>query len=81
MAEIRDSFDVLMEEIIKEKKQEKEIIIILKKVKQPYKNILFKTYIQAKSLVEVANEMNYAYKYTINMHKESLNEFDKICKL
>lgn len=52
----------------------------LDKVEQPYKLILEKTYMQGKSLVTVANEMNYNYEYIRKMNCIALNKFEKICK-
>lgn len=43
--------------------------------KVEYVNILFKLYVQYKSLETVASEMNFTYNYTCNMHGEALKEF------
>ena len=44
----------------------------------PYKNILFKVYIQGKSLVTVASEMNYSYRDLCRKHGTALNKFDEL---
>ena len=71
----------LVDDVLEEKKKQKEITDQLKLVEQPYRLILDKMYIQGKSLVVVASEMNYTYKYIINMHGIALNKFDEVCKL
>lgn len=40
--------------------------------------ILFKRYVECKSLGQVAKEMNFAYQYIRAMHGEALKEFEKI---
>lgn len=52
----------------------------LDKVEQPYKLILEKAYMQGKSLVTVANEMNYNYEYIRKMNGIALNKFENVCK-
>lgn len=67
-----------MKVIVKEEKRQKEIIEQLDKVEQPYKLILEKVYIQGKSLVTVASEMNYNYEYMKRMNGIALNKFDNL---
>jgi len=62
---------------LKEEKKQKEIIEQIDKVEQPYKLILEKVYIQGKSLVTVASEMNYDYKHICKMNGIALNKFDE----
>lgn len=66
-----------MKVIVKEEKKQKQIIEQLDKVEQPYKLILEKAYIQGKSLVTVASEMNYDYKHICKMNGIALNKFDE----
>lgn len=67
-----------MKVIVKEEKRQKEIIEQLDKVEQPYKLILEKVYIQGKSLVTIASEMNYNYEYMKRMNGIALNKFDNL---
>ncbi len=46
-------------------------------MKYPFKNILFKVYIQGKSLVTVASEMHYSYRDLCRKHGIALNKFDE----
>jgi len=55
-----------------------QILEQLDKVKQPYKNILDKFYIQGKSLVVIAAEMGYNYEHIKRMNGIALNIFDNI---
>jgi hypothetical protein len=57
--------------------KQKEIVEVVNKMEYPYKNILFKAYIQGKTLVTIASEMKYEYKYTCVMHGTALNKFDQ----
>lgn len=43
--------------------------------KVEYVSILFKRYVQYKSLETVASEMDFTYNYTCNLHGEALQEF------
>ncbi len=62
---------------MKEEKKQKQIIQQLDKMEHPYKLILEKVYIQGKSLVTVASEMDYDYKHICKMNGIALNKFDK----
>lgn len=64
--------------IVEEEKKQKEIVNEVNKIEYPYKNILFKVYIQGKSLVTTASEMNYSYEHMKHMNKIALNKFDKV---
>ena len=79
LANLIDNIDDLLEKILIEQEKQRLITEQLNKVEQPFRLILDKVYIQGKSLVKVADEMNYTYKYLINMHGEALKRFDKIC--
>ena len=78
IAELTDSVDELIEKINVENEKQKKIIEQIDKVEQPYRLILDKVYVQEKSLVTVASEMNYEYKYICKQHGIALNKFDEI---
>ena len=80
IAELIDLIDRLLEEILKQSKKQKKILEQLDKVEQPYKLILEKVYIQGKSLVTVASEMDYDYKYICRQHGIALNKFENTTK-
>ena len=75
-----DKFNELMDIVIKEKEKQKAIIESINKVEFPYRNILFKVYIQGKSLVTVASEMNYSYVQLCRKHGIALNKFDELAR-
>lgn len=74
-----DTTNELLEKVVKEDKRQKDILKQLDKVEQPYRLILDNVYIQGKSLVTTASEMNYNYEYMRKMNGIALNKFDKIC--
>lgn len=80
MAKLQDSFNELTNIVAREEEKQKEIVEQVNKMEYPYKNILFKVYIQGKSLVTTASEMKYDYKYMCKMHGEALNKFDNTTK-
>ena len=62
-------------------KLEQDLINIdnaLLKIEQPYRNILTDVYIEGKTLVTVANDMNYNYKYMCRQHGEALKKYDEL---
>ena len=69
-----------MQKIIEENEKQKLILDQLEKVEQPYRLILEKCYIQGKTLVTVASEMDYDYKYMCKMHGFALEKFDNTTK-
>lgn len=76
LSELMDKFDELMNTIIEEKKKQERIVEKVNKIEFPYRNILYKVYIQGKSLVTVASEMNYSYVHICREHGIALNKFD-----
>lgn len=76
LSELMDKFDELMNTIIEEKKKQERIVEQVNKIEFPYRNILYKVYIQGKSLVTVASEMNYSYVHICREHGIALNKFD-----
>lgn len=43
-----------------------------------YMQVLFKRYVQYKSLYQVSSEIDRGYSYTIELHKKALVEFGKV---
>lgn len=80
LAKLIDQFNDLMDHVIEEKEKQKKIVEIVNKIEFPYKNILFKYYIQGKKLVTVASEMHYNYEYTKKISQIALIKFDEECK-
>ena len=76
-----DKFNYLMNIIIEEKSKQEKIIEAINQIEFPYRNILFKVYIQGKSLVTVASEMDYSYVQMCRKHGIALNKFDEVCKM
>lgn len=72
-----DNINLLYDKMIQEQEKQKKILEQLKDVEQPYRVILEKGYIQGKSLVTIASEMNYDYKYMCKMKGIALNKFDE----
>lgn len=78
LTKLMDSFNNLLDEINKMQFKQIEIEEQLLKVEQPYRNILDKVYIQGKTLVTVASEMNYSYVHICREHGVALNKFDEL---
>ena len=78
IAEWQDNVKDLLLYINEEQEKQKLILAQLNKVDQPYKVILEKIYICGKSIVTVASEMNYEYKYMCKQHGIALNKFDEL---
>ena len=78
LAELEDCFRELMDKIVKEENKQKKIVEQIQKMEYPFKNILFKAYIQGKSLVTIASEMDYSYIHICREHGIALNKFDKM---
>nr|DAZ10037.1 MAG TPA: Protein of unknown function (DUF1492) [Caudoviricetes sp.] len=78
IANLQDNVNDLLLYINEEQEKQKLILAQLNKVEQPYKVILEKIYIFGKSIVTVASEMNYEYKYMCKQHGIALNKFDEL---
>lgn len=78
VAKLIDTMNELLEKVVKENKKQKEILEQLDKVEQPYKLILEKVYIQGKSIVTVASEMDYSYRDLCRKNGIALNKFEKV---
>lgn len=80
LTRLMDSFNNILDAINIMQDNQIKIEEQLLKVEQPYRNILDKVYIQGKTLVTVASEMNYDYKHMCYKHGISLNKFDELDK-
>ena len=78
LVSLMDKFNELMDIVIREKEKQRKIVEIINKIDFPYRNILFKNYIQGKSLVTVASEMHYSYRDLCRKHGIALNIFDEM---
>lgn len=76
IVKLQDNVKDLLLYINEEQEKQKLILEQLNKIEQPYKVILEKIYIFGKSIVTVASEMNYEYKYMCKQHGIALNKFD-----
>lgn len=72
-----DMFKDLMNTVLEEENKQKKIVERVEKIDFPYKNILYKVYIQGKSLVTTASEMNYSYERMKHMNGIALLKFDE----
>lgn len=75
---LMDFADELTKNIKEQEFKKKEILNQLDKLEQPYQNILFKIYIQGKSLVQVSDELSYNYKYLSRIHMIALKKFEEL---
>lgn len=78
LSNLMDFRDELMQKIKEQEERKNKILAYLEEMEQPYQNMLFKIYIQGKSLVEVADELAYNYKYLSRIHQIALKKFDEI---
>lgn len=78
LVSLMDLLNQLLDKI--KKMQEKQVNIEeqLLKLEQPYRSILDKVYIQGKTLIQVADELNYSYVHICREHITALNKFDEI---
>lgn len=72
-----DKYDFILNELAKEQEKQIEILMQLRKVENPFRRLLFKYYIQGKTFVKVADEMNYSYDRVKHVHKIALKKFDE----
>lgn len=66
--------------MLEQGKVQKQILEQLSKVEQPYRFVLENMYILNKSLVTVASELGYNYKYTCRIHGIALKKFEEVDK-
>ena len=77
IAILEDSLKEVIQKIIEADKKQKKILEHLDIVEQPYKLILEKVYIQGKTLVTTASEMDYDYKHMCKMNGIALKKFEQ----
>lgn len=78
VAKLIDTIEELLARVLEENEKQKLILKQLDKVEQPYKLILEKVYIQGKTLVTTASEMDYSYEYMKHMNGIALLKFDEM---
>lgn len=77
LSRLIDDSNEVMNEILELKDREKRILMQLRQIEQPYRNILYKMYIKGKKLVDIASELGYEYKHICKKHGTALSLFDK----
>ena len=80
LEELMDKYNDIINILIKDQEKQNEIILQLREVEQPYRNILQNKYVLGKSLEEIAVEIGYSYDRTCKMHGTALDKFDDIEK-
>lgn len=80
LEELMDKYNDIIDILIKDQEKQNEIILQLREVEQPYRNILQNKYVLGKSLEEIAVEIGYSYDRTCKMHGTALDKFDDIEK-
>lgn len=78
VAKLIDTIEELLARVLEENEKQKLILKQLDKVEQPYKSILEKVYIQGKTLVTTASEMDYSYEHMKHMNGIALLKFDNV---
>ena len=73
-----DKYDYIIKILTEEQEKLNQITLQLKEVEESYRTILTKYYVQGKTLVRVADEMNYNYEYVKRMNGIALNKFDEL---
>ena len=73
-----DKYDYIIKILTEEQEKLNQITLQLKEVEEPYRTILTKYYVQGKTLVRVADEMNYNYEFVKRMNGIALNKFDEL---
>ena len=79
VAKLIDEYSELIEKLKEQQKKQNEIVRIIDMLDFPFKIILYKYYIQDKSLVKVADEMHYTYEYARELNGIALQKFEKKC--
>lgn len=80
IAEMLDNLNELSEKLLIMQEEQIKLLNTIEKVEEPYRTILDKHYIQNKTLVEVAYEMDYTYDHARRKNGIALNKFDMIVK-
>ena len=80
IAKMLDNLNELSEKLLIMQEEQIKLLNTIEKVEEPYRTILDKHYIQNKTLVEVAYEMDYTYDHARRKNGIALNKFDMIVK-
>ena len=75
---LMDKYDEMIQMLLQDQIKQNEILLQLKRIPQPFRNILTFKYINGKKLEEIAVEIGYSYDRTCKMHGTALNLFDKL---
>ena len=78
LAELLDSFEEYMNEVLEIQKRQKQIIKILDKIGQPYENILYQVNVKGVKMNDIAEQENYSYTYIRELHAIGIKKFDEI---
>ena len=78
IAILLDDVNDILKVIVDLEKRQTAILEQIEKVEQPYRLILEKAYIQGKTLVTVASEMDYSYERMKHMNGIALLKFDEV---
>ena len=78
LAELLDSFEEYMNEVLKIQKRQKQIIKILDKIRQPNENILYQVNVKGVKMNDIAEQENYSYTYIRELHAIGIKKFDEI---
>lgn len=80
LEELMDKYNEIIDLLIKDQEKQNQIVLQLRDMEQPYRNILYDKYILGKSLETIASEMPRAYENVCRMHGTALNMFDNLDK-
>ena len=78
LEELIDKYNEIIQLLIKDQEKQNQIVLQLRQMEQPYRNILHDKYIIGKSLETIASEMPRAYENVCRMHGTALNMFDEL---
>ena len=78
LEKIIDDFKDILKMVHEEQAKLNSVIVQLNKLKPLYRNILYKRYVEGKSLEQVATDVGYSYNRTCSFNGYALNEFDKL---
>lgn len=78
LEELMDKYDEIINILLRDQEKQNQIILQLREVEEPYRNILHDKYILGKSLETIASEMPRAYENVCRMHGVALNKFDEL---
>lgn len=79
-AQIVDLKNQKYDQLIKMYKTKKTIEDKIDLLEQPYRNILYYKYVKGLDLTQVANKINYNYKWTCELHGNALTKYKELDK-